>query len=84
MDNVVTLPELQSALDDLLTEAFGVPLEDSDLTIVRVQKLKGCTWDTAKKRLEEMQEAGKIEYLGKRRAESGKMLDAWRIRKEGE
>lgn len=79
MDNPVTLPELQSALDDLIAETFCPPLEPDDITIMGLHDKAGCTWDTAKKTLKEWQEAGKVEYLGKRRSPSGKKLDAWRM-----
>lgn len=66
-------------LDDLIAEKFGVPLGEEDITIQRLSEKVGCTWDTARKVIKEWEAAGSVKHLGKRRAVSGKMMDAWQV-----
>jgi predicted ArsR family transcriptional regulator len=79
--NPVTPSELSKALDDLVTESLGIPLADDDVTVSRFAAKAGCTWDTARSKVKELEAAGRLEYIGKRRAPSGKPQDAWRIKK---
>lgn len=78
-DNPVSLPDLQKALDDLILDAFPMQLEPGDVTIMRYKIARKCSYETAQRELDELTEAGKLEFLGERLSH-GHKVKAWRIK----
>jgi hypothetical protein len=80
MANPVNLSELNKALDDLIMQDAPPVLEDTDLTVQRLAARAKCGSVKAKRLLADWTEAGKVEYLGKRRNTQGHNVDGWRLK----
>jgi hypothetical protein len=77
----ITLAELDKALDNLILESRILPLEETDITIGKMQAKLNSGSVRAKRLLDELTAAGKLEYLGERMDE-GHKVRAWQIRKQ--
>ena len=80
MTNPVSLTDLEAALDALILEDIPPALEPTDITVMRLVARAKCSPVIAKRVLAEWVEAGKVEYLGKRREARGHKVDAWRLK----
>ena len=82
MDDLVTVTDLQAALDALLMQDAPPYLADDDITIMRLAHRAGCCSAKAKSMITKWVTEGKLEYIGKRREERGHSLDAWRLKEQ--
>jgi hypothetical protein len=76
----VSLSELEKALDDLLMYDAPPYLADDDITVMRLVRHAKYGPNKARRMLNDWTEAGKVEYIGKRREPRGHMVDAWRVK----
>lgn len=80
MANPITLTDLGKALDELIMQDAPPMLADDDITVMRLVSRAKVGVVRAKTMLKQWQDAGKVEYVGKRREERGHMVDAWRLK----
>lgn len=83
MSNPVSGQELSKALDALIMQDCPPPLADDDITSVRVKERANCGHQKAMALIKKWEQAGKVEYIGKRQdPESGHNVMAWRLKSQ--
>jgi hypothetical protein len=77
--NPVSLSDLDKALDDLIMQDAPPPLEDTDITVMRLARRAKVGTVRATSMLESWAAAGKVESIGERRDARGHKVKAWKV-----